>query len=625
MAEAQVTRKATRLGTEAPQRALPTGRTSQLSRWRVLSASAALSGIVALVYFKFLGPLHPAGGKRLVLWPLVALGMWASISYPVRVRNRKMSLSIGLSEIPVLVGIVFLSPLAALAAVCCGQSAASIQRRRNPVKILFNCSVYLAAVSAGILVYDRWLGRASPVGVHGWLVSTGAVSLIAVANVVLVLVIMAWADRRWGNPPLATISIQALVYVGVCTAGGLVAVSLVWVNTWGIALFVAMAVGTSIAYRATVVSRQRYASLEKLYDFTRRLSSLSEGRDVMVTVLEEARTLLSAGRAELVLPLDAPMERLVLRCSLHGEAGPRFEEGASPSALDLLVAGRGPLLLGPHPEDPAIARAMNERGLSEALVAPLQREDPGSGYLLLADRPFRHEGFKGSDLRFFETLAANAGVALRSSDLLERLRREVAVRQHQAHHDTLTGLPNRVFFAEKLAAALRDGPAALPDRPTAKVAVMFVDLNGFKEVNDTLGHDTGDAILREVASRLRPFAGPKSLVARLGGDEFGILLVGAEDELVVEASADRVLSAIMQPFAVDGLLLDVRASVGVAIAPERGGRATPAALCAMRTSPCTWPRNAAVVCASTRSPKTGRHCVASRSPPSCAGRSSTRL
>ncbi len=212
---------------------------------------------------------------------------------------------------------------------------------------------------------------------------------------------------------------------------------------------------------------------------------------------------------------------------------------------------------------------MKERGLSEALVAPLNRGAPGPGYLLLADRPFRHEGFEGSDLRFFETLAANAGVALRSSDLLERLRREVAVPQHQAHHDTLTGLPNRVFFAERLAAALRDGPVALRDGPAAKVAVMFVDLNGFKEVNDTLGHDTGDAVVSEVANRLKPFAGPKRVVARLGGDEFGILLVAAEDELVVEESADQVPSAIMQPFAVDGLLLDVRASVGVAIAPER--------------------------------------------------------
>jgi hypothetical protein len=138
VAEAQVTRKATRLGTEAPQRALPTGRTSQLSRWRVLSASGALSGIVALVYFKFLGPLHPAGGKRLVLWPLVALGMWASISYPVRVRNRKMSLSIGLSEIPVLVEIVFQPSCRSRGRVLrtvCSQYPASAQPRENPVQL----------------------------------------------------------------------------------------------------------------------------------------------------------------------------------------------------------------------------------------------------------------------------------------------------------------------------------------------------------------------------------------------------------------------------------------------------------------------------------------------------------
>jgi diguanylate cyclase (GGDEF)-like protein len=532
-----------------------------------LAASGGLCAVIALIYFKCLGCLHPVGGQRLVLWPLVALGIWASEAYPVKVRNRKMSLSIGLSEIPVLVGIVFLSPLTALGAACCGHSAASLQRRRDPVKIPLNCAVYLTAMSAGILVYDRWLGKASPVAVRGWVVSAGTVAVIAMANLVLVLGLMALADRRWKRPPVAAISIQAGLYIGVCTAGGLVAVSLVWVNTWGIALFVAIALGTTVAYRTTIVSRQRYSSLEKLYDFTRRLSSLSEGREVMVTVLEEARTLLSGGRAELVVPLEAPMEDLVLRCSLYGEASPRFEEGQPLSSLDVLVGERGPLLLGPH-SDHAAVRAMSERGLSEALVAPLQREDPRSGYLLVADRPFRHEGFKNSDLRFFETLAANAGVALRSSDLLERLRREVAVRQYQAHHDSLTGLPNRALFGERLAGALRTGPSV-------QVAVMFVDLNGFKEVNDTLGHDTGDAILREVATRLKPFSGPNSVVARLGGDEFAILSAGASDELEVEVMADEVVSAISKPFAIEGLLLDVRASVGVAIAPERGRGRSP--------------------------------------------------
>ena len=81
------------------------------------------------------------------------------------------------------------------------------------------------------------------------------------------------------------------------------------------------------------MSGQRYANLEKLYDFTRHLSALSEGRDVMVTVLEEARSLLSAGRAELVIPLEAPLDGLVLRCSLDGDGDPGFEKGRAPFHL----------------------------------------------------------------------------------------------------------------------------------------------------------------------------------------------------------------------------------------------------------------------------------------------------
>ncbi|HXW80880.1 MAG TPA: hypothetical protein VEJ84_15365, partial [Acidimicrobiales bacterium] len=93
------------MGTEANKLAKSTVHPSQTSRGRVLLAAAgALCAVVALVYFKCLGGLHPVGGQRLLLWPMVALGMWASDAYPVKVRNRKMSLYIGLSEIPVLVG-----------------------------------------------------------------------------------------------------------------------------------------------------------------------------------------------------------------------------------------------------------------------------------------------------------------------------------------------------------------------------------------------------------------------------------------------------------------------------------------------------------------------------------------
>ena len=206
---------------------------------------------------------------------------------------------------------------------------------------------------------------------------------------------------------------------------------------------------------------------------------------------------------------------------------------------------------------------MRERGLGEAMIAPLQRDDRKAGYLLVADRPYQDEGFKSADLRFFETLAANAGVALRSSELLQQLRTEVAVRQHQAHHDTLSGLPNRLLFSERLG-------EALTVETDSKVAVMLIDLDGFRDVNDTLGHVTGDAVLREVARRLAPFSKDNSVVARLGGDEFAVLLAAADDDLAVEAACDQVLGVVTQPFAIEGLLFDIRASMGVAVAPQNG-------------------------------------------------------
>jgi diguanylate cyclase (GGDEF)-like protein len=409
------------------------------------------------------------------------------------------------------------------------------------------------------------------VELRGWLIGAATVAVIAVINLLLLLIIISgFVDKRWRRPPLVPMLAQLGIYIGLCTAGGLVAVSLVWVNIWGAGLCIAIAIAANLAYRATVVSGQRYANLEKLYDFTRHLSALSDGRGVMSTVLEEARSLLLASRGELVIPLEAPLDGLVLRCSLDGDAGPVFETGMPLSSFDTLVGMRGAQLLDARSEDLVLTTSMKKRDLREALVAPLAREDPKAGYLLVANRAFRHEGFSQADLRFFETLAANAGVALRSSQLLEQLRDEAAAREHQAHHDTLTGLPNWLYFTERLDAALKGGPEN-------DVAVMFIDLDRFREVNDTLGHAIGDAILLELASRLRPFAGDQSVVARLGGDEFSVLL-RATDGVSIEAASERLMGIIKQPFAVRGLLLDIGASMGVAVATAHDGSGDGASL-----------------------------------------------
>jgi diguanylate cyclase (GGDEF)-like protein/PAS domain S-box-containing protein len=146
------------------------------------------------------------------------------------------------------------------------------------------------------------------------------------------------------------------------------------------------------------------------------------------------------------------------------------------------------------------------------------------------------------------------------------LRQMAELNRHQALHDSLTGLPNRAYFAEAVEAALAEARA-----DGGELAVLVMDLDGFKEINDTLGHHYGDRLLAEVATALRTGVREDDVVARLGGDEFGILLrAPAEIETVSVLNAGRIARALEQPIAVDGLPLSVDASIGIALHPQHG-------------------------------------------------------
>jgi diguanylate cyclase (GGDEF)-like protein/PAS domain S-box-containing protein len=141
--------------------------------------------------------------------------------------------------------------------------------------------------------------------------------------------------------------------------------------------------------------------------------------------------------------------------------------------------------------------------------------------------------------------------------------------QHMAYHDALTDLPNRAMFEEHLALAI-----ARSDRHGTSVAVMFMDLNGFKDVNDTLGHAAGDDLLRVVAHRLRDSTRATDLLARLGGDEFLVLLADLPDErgpsprAVVDAVSERMASRVAEPIPLRGLEIRTSISIGAALFPE---------------------------------------------------------
>jgi diguanylate cyclase (GGDEF)-like protein len=135
--------------------------------------------------------------------------------------------------------------------------------------------------------------------------------------------------------------------------------------------------------------------------------------------------------------------------------------------------------------------------------------------------------------------------------------------RYLAHHDVMTGLDNRHQLSEKLQRAL----VALPELG-GKLALHYVDLDRFKDVNDTLGHDAGDSLLQLAAERLRMAARKKDCVARIGGDEFTIVQVDATDKSEAEALAQRIIATLREPFLIKGQSVSVGASVGIAMAPS---------------------------------------------------------
>jgi diguanylate cyclase (GGDEF)-like protein len=167
-----------------------------------------------------------------------------------------------------------------------------------------------------------------------------------------------------------------------------------------------------------------------------------------------------------------------------------------------------------------------------------------------------------------QVAAAETELRAHQAELEKHVAERTRQLHHLAHHDPLTQLPNRRQLSARLGGALsRAGSTG------QKLALLFVDLDNFKSINDTLGHNFGDRVLQLVAERLRTAAGPRSLLARLGGDEFTVLIEDVRSHDEVMDRANEIVTALQQPLSIKGRVLSTSASVGASLYPEHASDA----------------------------------------------------
>ena len=317
-------------------------------------------------------------------------------------------------------------------------------------------------------------------------------------------------------------------------------------------------VGSAMNSMATQLNHQ-FASLRALADIDRLILETAAIETVLETLLERLRSLVPHGE-HLVLMIDAD----------HREHGRVYRaSGTQPVALHRvsITPEIHDWLSSHESEFSTTTTQLANQGVAfgqwpaaaSTYVASLRVGDVIVGALIAIDAAGVR--FTPRETDSIRELAVRVAVAVAAGNREAELFR-------RAHFDPLTGLPNRELLEDRLRQAV-----AQAHRDERRLAVLFIDLDGFKDINDTLGHRSGDELLKETALRLSAVLRDADTVARLGGDEYAIVLPQVQSPLEAEAVAIKAIDRLKKPFVLEGREAYVSASVGIALFPDDGSTA----------------------------------------------------
>ena len=527
--------------------------------------------VLGLALVLYLGPargMAPIAEPHIPWW-LVAVAFALAERCVVHIHFRRGAHSFSLGDIPLVFGLLFCSAEGVIAACLLGSGIMLLlDRRPPPIKFVFNIAQFALHACIAVLVVHAIAGHGHSVDPRTWLAALLATQASGLVTVALIASAISLSEGLVKIKTIVDMLGMDLVVTMSNTSLGLCGAVLTAADARALPLLLIPSGTLYAAYRAYLSERERHKRLEFLYEANRTLARSREVAPALEGLLARSLEAFRAELAEIILfgSAENPSLRTVLGPGNHRELMEPVDSEVADEMRSLVGNGNcGAITLDLPFGEARLQRYLEARGVTHAMIAPLPGEDRVIGTIMLANRFGVVRSFNADDLKLLDTLATNASVALQY-DRLEQAVLQLSVLQeqlhHQAYHDPLTSLANRALFTDTIKDALGNS--------SDDVAVLFIDLDDFKTVNDSLGHAAGDELLVAVASRLQSCLRPDDVTARLGGDEFAVMVRERRDaEASAVGVARRIMQAFVEPVIVGEESVSVYVSAGIAASHGR--------------------------------------------------------
>ncbi len=470
---------------------------------------------------------------------------------------RRSTYAIVLAEIPIVLALYYLPAPMVICVFAAATLITQVLRATviMPTKLWFNVVKNSASITLASLVIAA-LPPFDGGGPTTWLILTAALVVCTVADLLGTAAVMSVVQGLRAGQDVLRGDGPPLIIAGVNVAIGLVFLVALEATHWSIVLLAVLVTALILMLRSFAEFFRQHRTLSEVYELTKAVREVGADAGLPDVLLGRVQTLMRSEYATLWL---APQDRhpeLLLTARVENKG--LLDLSPTPASVrERALAEGGSLAVGPSfAETQDLRRELRSAKIKDVVIVPLRSGQTTIGTLEVVNRLGDTRSFRAGDIQVLETIAAHAAAAVENSRLVDRLR-------YDAYHDRLTALPNRRRITDALAESVK---VRAEDEV---VAVLLFDVDGQRDVNESMGHAAGDKLLAEVAGRLRAIAGPGALVGRIGGDEFVVTLRAESTDATVQLATD-MREQLRGSMTVGTLTLDVDTAVGVAVYPDHG-------------------------------------------------------